>query len=182
MGRSMDGGCVGRLRVEHGGVASGGAGCGRVGPRSFGVVRERRSRRRTATLGDIGGLGVADGGARIRLQRVTALDAHRAASEASTDEARLAASCVGDAAGAAHLHPIARATQVGHILRAAAIAALLAELRSGGDLAVGDQAINEARQRATPVVIDVLGRYPGAVGGKNQIAQLVAQLDRALRA
>lgn len=124
----------------------------------------------------------ADGAARSRLQRVTALDAHRAASEASTDEARLAARCAGDAAAAAYLHPIARATQVGHILRAAAIAARLAELRSGGDPAVGDQAINEARQRATPVVIDVLSRYPGAVGGRNRIAQLVAQLDRALRA
>ncbi len=70
-----------------------------------------------------------DGARRTRLQRVTALDAHRAAKDAPTEEASLAARCAGDAAAAAYLHPIVKATQVGHILRAAASAARIAELR-----------------------------------------------------
>lgn len=124
----------------------------------------------------------ASGAARTKLQRVTALDAHRAAKEATTEEARLAARCAGDAAAAAYLHPLAKATQVGHILRAAASAARIAELQSGGDPAIGDQAIEEARQRATPVVIEVLRRYPNAPDGKNRVAQLMVALDRSLRA
>ena len=124
----------------------------------------------------------ADGAARTRLQRVTALDAHRAAKEATSEEARLAARCAGDAAAAAYLHPLARATQVGHILRAAATAARIVELRSGGDPTVGERAIEEARQRATPVVVDVLRRYPTAPEGKNRVAQLMVALDSSLRA
>lgn len=69
-----------------------------------------------------------NGAARTRLQRVAALDAHRAAKEAGTEIARLAARSAGDAAAAAYLHPIAQASQAGHILRAAASAARIAEL------------------------------------------------------
>ena len=63
-------------------------------------------------------------------QRVASLDAHRAAASAATEAARLAARAAGDAAAAAYLHPLARATQVGHILRAAALAARVTELTS----------------------------------------------------
>ena len=65
----------------------------------------------------------AGGGRRMKLQRVASLDAHRAAAGAATEAARLAARAAGDAAAAAYLHPLADATQVGHILRAAALAA-----------------------------------------------------------
>ncbi len=75
----------------------------------------------------------ADGAPRSRRQRTASLDAHRAAAEAATEPARLAARCAGDAAAAAYLHPIAQASQVGHILRAAATAAHLAELAVGSD-------------------------------------------------
>ncbi|MFC6063717.1 putative immunity protein [Streptomyces ochraceiscleroticus] len=61
-----------------------------------------------------------NGAPRTKLQRVTSLDAHRAAKETATETARLAAQAAGDAASAAYLHPIAKAHQVGHILRAAA--------------------------------------------------------------
>lgn len=44
----------------------------------------------------------------------------RAAQDAPTEAARLAAIAAGDAASAAYLHPIAKGHQVGHILRAAA--------------------------------------------------------------
>lgn len=123
-----------------------------------------------------------NGARRTKLQRVTSLDAHRAAKEAGTEAARLAARSAGDAASAAYLHPIAKATQVGHILRAAASAARVAELNAGGDPAVGDMMIDQARQRATPTLIDVLRRYPLAPTAKNRVAQLMSTLDASLRA
>lgn len=120
-----------------------------------------------------------NGANRSKLQRVTSLDAHRAAKEASTEAARLAARSAGDAASAAYLHPIAKAGQVGHILRAAATAARVAELNAGDDPAAGDMAIERARQRATPVLIDVLCRYPTAPTAHHRIAQLMSRLDAA---
>jgi Imm-5 like putative immunity protein len=54
-----------------------------------------------------------NGTKRTKLQRVTSLDAHRAAREAGTEVARLPARSAGDAASAAYLHPIANADQVG---------------------------------------------------------------------
>ncbi|MFJ4770294.1 putative immunity protein [Streptomyces uncialis] len=123
-----------------------------------------------------------NGARRTRLQRVTSLEAHRAAKEAGTEAAGLAARCAGDAAAAAYLHPIARATQVGHILRAAACAARVAELNAGDDPAVGNTSIERAGRRATPVLVDVLSRYPLAPTGKNRVAQLMSTLDASLRA
>ncbi|SDP93977.1 hypothetical protein SAMN04487905_11568 [Actinopolyspora xinjiangensis] len=122
------------------------------------------------------------GARRSKLQRVTSLEAHRAARQASTEAARLAARAAGDAASAAYLHPIARAEQVGHILRATASAARVAELNAGDDPSVGDALLERARQRATPVLVDVLGRYPPAPTGSNRTARLMSTLDTALRA
>ncbi|MFG2021183.1 putative immunity protein [Actinomadura geliboluensis] len=123
-----------------------------------------------------------NGARRTKLQRVTSLDAHRAAKEAGTEVARLAAQAAGDAASAAYLHPIARATQVGHILRGPANAARIGELQAGDDPAVGDMLIEQARGRATPVLVDVLSRYPLAPAGKSRAAQLMSALDASLRA
>ncbi|MEU8777383.1 putative immunity protein [Streptomyces sp. NPDC048606] len=123
----------------------------------------------------------ADGARRTALQRVTSLDAHRAAKEAATEAERLAARAAGDAAAAAYLHPIARATQVGHILRGAACAARVAELVAGDDPEVGLRSIEEARRRATPTLVDVLNRYPLAPAGKNRTAHLMTLLDASLR-
>ncbi|MEY9211680.1 exonuclease SbcC [Thermobifida halotolerans] len=124
----------------------------------------------------------ANGARRTRWQRVASLDAHRAAKEAATEAARLAARAAGDAASAAYLHPIAKATQVGHILRAAACAARAAELHAGGDPAVGTRLVEQARKRATPVLVDVLRRYPPAPTGRSRVTQLMAGLDASLRA
>ncbi|MGW1770342.1 putative immunity protein [Streptomyces sp. NPDC002104] len=121
------------------------------------------------------------GARRSNLQRVTSLDAHRAAKEAPTEAARLAARAAGDAAAAAYLHPIAKATQVEHILRAAASAARVGELDADDDPAVGLRLIEEARGRATPVLIDVLNRYPTAPTGKSRTARLMTLLDASLR-
>jgi hypothetical protein len=122
-----------------------------------------------------------DGAPRSKLQRVTALDAHRAAKDATTAAARAAARAAGDAAAAAYLHPLAKATQVGHILRAAAHAAWAVELAADGDPRVGARRIEEARQHATPALRAVLRRYPSAPESKSRVGQLMKTLDRALR-
>jgi len=92
------------------------------------------------------------GGPRNRRQRNASLEAHRAARDATTEVARLAARAAGDAASAAYLHPIAKAHRVGHILRAAACVARIAELNSDDDPAAGARAIGDATARATPVL------------------------------
>jgi hypothetical protein len=122
-----------------------------------------------------------NGAKRTRLQRVTSLDAHRAARSAPSEAARLAARSAGDAASAAYLHPIAKAGQVGHILRASASAARIGEVEAGGDPAIGDALLERSRQRATPVLIDVLRRYPPTTSGSNRVAQLMSTLDHSLR-
>ncbi|WP_445394715.1 putative immunity protein [Streptomyces sp. LE64] len=122
-----------------------------------------------------------NGARRTRLQRITALDAHRAARQAATEAEQLAARAAGDAAAAAYLHPLAKATQVGHILRAAACAARVAELQADGDPAAGLDSIERARLRATPVVVDVLSRYPAAPFGRSRVARLMTALDEGLR-
>ncbi len=122
------------------------------------------------------------GARRTKLQRVTSMDAHRAAADAPTEVTRLAAQAAGDAASAAYLHPIAKAHQVGHILRAAVNVARIAEIEAGDDPAVGDEMIERARTRATPVLIDVLCRYPAAPAGRSRAAHLLTVLDASLRA
>ncbi|NJP49571.1 exonuclease SbcC [Streptomyces sp. SBST2-5] len=121
------------------------------------------------------------GAPRTRLQRVASMDAHRAAKEAGTETARLAAQAAGDAASAAYLHPVAKAHQVGHILRAAANAARVAEIRAGEDPAAGGKVLEEACARATPVLRNILERYPPAPRGRSRAAQLMAELDASLR-
>jgi hypothetical protein len=122
-----------------------------------------------------------NGAERTRLQRVASVDAHRAARSAFFEAARLAARSAGDAASAAYLHPIAQAGQVGHLLRAAASAARIAEMQAGGDPAIGDAVLHRSRQRATPVLIDVLRRYPPATTGSDRVARLMSTLDHRLR-
>ena len=123
----------------------------------------------------------AHGAGRSKLQRITAIGAHRAAREVSDEAAQYAARSAGDAAAAAYLHPLANATQVGHILGAAAGAARAAELRAGGDPEVGNALIELARCRATAVLIDVLNRYPRAPVGTSRVADLMKTLDESLR-
>jgi hypothetical protein len=122
----------------------------------------------------------ANGARRTTLQRMAALDAHRAAKDAPTEAARHAAHAAGDAASAAYLHPFAKADQVGHILRADAHAARVEELLTG-DRAVGLMRINRAAERATPLLVDVLRRYPPAPAGRNRVSILMQALDEKLR-
>jgi hypothetical protein len=85
------------------------------------------------------------------------------------------------AASAAYLHPLADAHQVKHILAAAAHAARSAELLAGDDRDVGADHIEHARRRATPIVVDVLSRYPAAPPRGGRVGELLRDLDEALR-
>jgi hypothetical protein len=123
----------------------------------------------------------ASGAPRSRLQRATATAAHRAAREASTEPARHAATAAGDAAAAAYLHPLATATQLRHILGAAVHAARAAELARGDDPVVAEYVVTAAAKRATPVVLDVLARYPRAPHSRTRVGALLARLDSLLR-
>jgi hypothetical protein len=122
----------------------------------------------------------AEGGPRSAQQRVTALAAHRAAKGAPTESASSAASAAGDAAASAYLHPFAKANQVGHILRASAHAAHVHELVSG-EAQDAERSLGQARQRATPLLLEVLRRYPPAHSGRTRVAGLMKQLDAELR-
>jgi hypothetical protein len=126
----------------------------------------------------------ADGGDRTKAIRDAAWAAQRAAQEtrdakqaAASDAARAALA----AAGAAFLHPLAKATQVKHILGSAAHAARAFELAAGGDPAVGDEHLARARTLAGPVVVGVLRRYPAAPAGGGRVGALIRQLDGSLR-
>ncbi|TDO54878.1 hypothetical protein EV643_101669 [Kribbella sp. VKM Ac-2527] len=121
-----------------------------------------------------------DGAKRTNLQRISALAAHKAAREATTEAAQNAARAAGHAAAAAYLHPLAKSTQVGHILGAAACSAHAAELAADGDPSVGAARIQQARERATPALVAVLKRYPAAPSG-NRVAELMSELDASLR-
>ncbi|MFP5022412.1 putative immunity protein [Pseudonocardia phyllosphaerae] len=132
-----------------------------------------------------------DGEARSRRQRVTSLAAHRAATAAPTESARHAAQAAGDAAAAAYLHPpeqvrgwdsaIARETQIGHVLRAPALAARIAELAADGDRDVGEQSIAEAFRRASPQLVALVRRYPPIRPGRSRVAELMTLLDALFR-
>nr|WP_231951507.1 exonuclease SbcC [Nocardia terpenica] len=126
----------------------------------------------------------AGGGKRGKAIRVTALDAHRAARAAEGVgclAAGAAARAAGHAGAAAYLHPLAKATQGGHILMSAAYAARALELDAGGDSRVGGEYIGKAAGLASPVVVDVLMRYPKAPGGRGRVGELWRELDASLR-
>ncbi|MEU6796615.1 putative immunity protein [Nonomuraea wenchangensis] len=126
----------------------------------------------------------ADGAARTKALRDSAWAAMRAAQEArdaglaaASDAARAALA----AASAGYLHPLAKATQVKHILGPAAHAARAFELAAGDDHSVGAEHIARSRALASPVVVDVLRRYPPAPPGGGRVGELLRQLDASLR-
>ena len=123
----------------------------------------------------------ARGGKRGKTLRDTAWAAHKAARDADTAAAGDAARAAMCAASAAYLHPLAEAHQVKHILGAAAHTARAAELIAGDDRDVGADHIEQARQRATPAVVEVLKRYPPAPPGGGRVGELIRDLDEALR-
>ncbi len=126
----------------------------------------------------------AAGGSRTKALRVTALAAHRAArtaQEMQHQAAADAARAAGHAGGAAYLHPLAKATQVPHILGSAAHAARAIELDASGDHNAGADYIEKARDLASPIVVSVLTRYPDAPSGGGRTGELLRRLDTSLR-
>jgi hypothetical protein len=123
----------------------------------------------------------ARGGERGKSLRDTAWAALKAAQDAATAAAGEAARAAMCAASAAYLHPLADAHQVKHILGAAAHAARAAELMAGDAPDVGAAHIEHARRRATPVVVDVLSRYPAAPPGGGRVGEVLRDLDAAIR-
>ena len=113
----------------------------------------------------------ARGGKRGKRLRDCAFAAMKAARDATTPAAREAAQAAVAAAASAYLHPIAKATQVKHILGSAAYAARAAELAGTGF----------ERPAPAAAVIDVLRRYPAAPAGGGRVGELVRELDRELR-
>ena len=123
----------------------------------------------------------ARGGRRGKALRDAAWAAMRAAHDCSSDAADAAASAAMAAAGAAYLHPLPNATQVRHVLGAAAHAARALELVAGDDPAVGAAHVAEVAGRVAPEVVAVLLRYPPAPAGGGRVGALTRLLDTALR-
>ena len=126
----------------------------------------------------------AEGAERTKVLRDSAWAAHRAAQEAR-DAGQAAASdaarAAGQACGAAFLHPLAKASQVKHILGSAAHAARAFELSDGNDLTAAADHIARSRTLAHAVVVDVLRRYPCAPDGGGRVGELIRELDASLR-
>ena len=123
----------------------------------------------------------AGGGDRGKRLRDSAWAALRAAGEVATPAAEHAARAAMAAASSAYLHPLAQATQVKHVLGAAAHAARAVELAADESPGPAADFLAKARARATPNVIDVLRRYPTAPPGGGRIGELLRELDRMLR-
>ncbi|MFF1380605.1 putative immunity protein [Streptomyces sp. NPDC058308] len=123
----------------------------------------------------------ARGGERGKSLRDTAWAALKAAKSTDTAAGCEAARAAMAAAGAAYLHPLAKATQVKHILGAGAHAARAAELVAGDDRSVGAERVAQAVRCASPVVVDVLKRFPAAPGGGGRTGELIRLLDDDLR-
>ncbi len=126
----------------------------------------------------------AEGARRTRGLRDCAWAAQRAARdaiEAGQPAASEAARAALAAAGAAFLHPLAKATQVKHILGSAAHAAQAFALAAGDDPIAGADQLAQVQSLASPIVVEVLRRYPPAPPGGGHTGEWIRQLDAALR-
>ncbi len=126
----------------------------------------------------------ANGGKRTMRIRDCSWAALRAAGEAR-DAGHLAAAAAARAAaaaaGSAYLHPLAKATQVKHILGPAAYATLAFELCTDHGPTIADKHLENARTRADSIIVEVLRRFPLAPSGDGRVGELIRQLDVALR-
>ncbi|MCP3399059.1 putative immunity protein [Bradyrhizobium sp. CCGB20] len=123
----------------------------------------------------------AQGGKRVKALRDAAWAALKAAKEAEDAAASQAARAAMSASSAAYLHPLARSTQVRHILGAPAHAARAVELATAGDPGGGADYVERAVRRATPRLVEVLRRYPAAPPGGGRVGELLRSIDRRLR-
>jgi len=123
----------------------------------------------------------ARGGKRVKALRDAAWAALKAAKETEDAAASQAARAAMSASSAAYLHPLARSTQVRHILGAPAHAARAVELAAGDVPGVGADYLERALRRATPGLVEVLRRYPLAPSGGGRVGEHMRTIDRRLR-
>lgn len=123
----------------------------------------------------------ACGGARVKSLRDAAWAAHKAAQETDDRAAGEAARAAMCAPAAAFLHPLARSTQVRHILGAAAHAARATELAAGDDPVVGCDFVERIARGTNPEIIEILCRYPEPPRSGGRTGELLRMLDRKLR-
>ena len=123
----------------------------------------------------------AGGGKRGKGLRDMSWAALRSAQGAHNSAAEHAARAAMAASAAAYLHPLPSASQVKHILGAAAHAARAAELDAGDRVEIGAAGIQAAARMAGVTVVMVLRRYPPAPAGGGRAGELLRLLDATLR-
>jgi hypothetical protein len=124
----------------------------------------------------------ARGGKRTARLRSLALAAHAAAREVGDPSAAAAARAAGVAAAVAYMHALADADQTKHLLGAAVYAARARELAEGRDSSGAEEEIRWALEHASPIVREVLRRYPVRIASRSRLDALYTQLDTGLRA
>lgn len=124
----------------------------------------------------------ARGARRGKALRDAAWDALKAASEAGNAAAAEAARSAMCAASAAYLHPLAHTAQVRHILGAPAHAARALELVAVDAAAASTDHLDKVCQRAPPIVMEILRRFPPAPSGGARVGELIRILEHRLRA
>ena len=123
----------------------------------------------------------AGGGKRGKGLRDVSWAALRSAQDAHNPASEHAARAAMAASAAAYLHPLPSASQVKHILGAAAHAARAAELDAGDSAEIGVAGIQAAARMAGATVVMVLRRYPSAPAGGGRVGELLRLLDATLR-
>ncbi|MTD16248.1 exonuclease SbcC [Nakamurella sp. YIM 132087] len=121
----------------------------------------------------------ANGGRRGKALRDAAFGALAASREVRSAAGSDAALSAMHAAGSAYLHPLAKATQVKHILGSAAHAAVALGLAP--DSAPGAVHLDAVVGLSSDRMVDVLRRYPDAPPGGGMVGEWIRLLDRALR-
>jgi hypothetical protein len=123
----------------------------------------------------------ARGAKRTARLRSLAFAALAAAREVGDPVATAAARSAGLAAASAYMHPLATPDQAKHALGPAVYGARARESAAADDPSVGDEEIRWAIEHASPVVRDVVRRYPGRGAGRSRLDALYYQLDAGLR-
>lgn len=124
------------------------------------------------------------GGSRSNGLRNSAFASLRAAREAQTlgyASAAEAARAAAAAAAAGFLHPLPKATQVRHILGAAAHSARAFELQDEQGPHLPGWGLDSFQRFASTELVMVLKRYPSAPPAGGRLGELIRALDASLR-
>lgn len=121
------------------------------------------------------------GGKRTVQLRTAALAALAAARDVNDASAMAAARAAAFAASTAYTKALANPHHAKHALGPAVYAALARELATGRPEA-GDEEILWAINHASPVVREIVSRWPARVPGRTRLNTLFYQLDSGLRA